>query len=61
MAIVLNPWVTINLYKKKWLPVITWNKKHLLKQILSMIYAPEKDFFAAATFKGLWDVSFQKE
>ena len=32
--------------------VITWNKKHSSKQVLSMIHTVEKDFFAAATFKG---------
>ena len=33
---------------------MTWNKKHLSKQIVvSIIYTLGKDFFAAATFKGL--------
>ena len=31
------------------------------KQVVSMIYILEKDFFAAATFKGLWDASFHTE
>ena len=36
-------------------------QKTLMKQVVSMIYTPGEDFFAAATFKGLWDVSFQTE
>ena len=36
-------------------------KIHSLKQVVSMIYTLEKNFFAAATSKDLWDVSFQKE
>ena len=35
--------------------------KNMSKQVVSMIYTLEEDFFAAATFKGLWDVSFQAE
>ena len=42
-------------------PDITWNKKHLSKQVVLMIYKLEKDLFVAATFKGLWDVSFRTE
>ena len=55
-----NIWVMINLYKKC-LSVITWNKKHLLKQVLSMIYNTllEKYFFGSATFKGMCEISFQ--
>ena len=52
MVVVSNLWVTSDLYKKCIL-VTTWNKKHLSKQVVSMIYTLEKDFFAAATFKGL--------
>ena len=32
---------------------ITWNKIHSLKQVVSVIYILGKDFFVAATFKGL--------
>ena len=55
-----NIWVMINFYKKC-LSVITWNKKHLLKQVLSMIYNTllEKYFFGSATFKGMCEISFQ--
>ena len=35
--------------------------KSMPKEVVSMIYTLEKNFFAAATFKGLWDVSFQAE
>ena len=41
-----------SLYKKECLPVITWNKKHSSKQVVSMIYTLGKDFFATATFQG---------
>ena len=33
--------------------VITWNKKHLLKQLATITYTLEKRFFAVATFEGL--------
>ena len=39
-----NLWVTLNLYEFLCLPVITWNKKHSSKQVLSMIYALGKGF-----------------
>ena len=60
MAVEPNLWVTINLYEKC-LPVITWNKKHSSKQVVSMVHTLGKDFFAAATFKGLSDVFIQTE
>ena len=60
MAVAPNLWVTVNLCKK-YLQVITWNKKHSSKQVVSMIYTLGKEVFAAATFKGLRDVSFQTE
>ena len=53
MRVALNFWVTINLNKKYRLPVITWNKKHSSKQVVSMTDTFRKNFFAAATFKGL--------
>ena len=47
-----------NVYKK--LPVITWNKKYLSKQVVTKTYTlKEKFFFAVATFEGWWVVSFQ--
>ena len=49
----------MSLYKKECLPVITRNKKHSSKQVVSMIYTLGKDFFATATFQGYRDVSFQ--
>ena len=52
MAVTPNFWVTISLYKKECLPVITQNKKHSSKQVVSMIYTFGKDFFATATFQG---------
>ena len=59
MAVAKNLWITINLYKKYYLPVITWNKKYSSKQAVPITYLPGKKFFAAATFEGLLDVSFQ--
>ena len=53
MAIAPNLCVVQNLRRKSFLPIITWNKKHKSKQVLSMIYIFGKDFFAAATVKGL--------
>ena len=50
MVVTRNLWVMTSLYKKKCLPVITRNKKHSSKQVVSMIYTLEKDFFEAATF-----------
>ena len=43
--------VSINFYKKQCLPVITWNKKHLSKQLLTIKYTLEKMLFAVATFE----------
>ena len=48
-----NFWIMISLYKKECLPVITRNKKHSSKQVVSMIYTLGKDFFATATFQVL--------
>ena len=45
----------------KFVPVITWNKRHSSKQVVSITYTLVKDFFADSTFKGLWDVSFHTE
>ena len=42
--------VTINFYKKQNLLVITWNKKYLSKQVMSITYTLEKTLLAAATF-----------
>ena len=58
MAVSEMMWVMINLYKKC-LPVITWNKRHSSQQVVSMIYKLGEDFFGAAPFKGLSDVSPQ--
>ena len=34
-------------------------QKHLLKEVVPITYTLEKRLFAAATFKGLWVISFQ--
>ena len=38
-------------YKKQCLPVITWNKKQLLKQVIPITFTLGKKFFAAAAFE----------
>ena len=53
MVVARNLWVTLNLYKKQCFPVVTWNKNHLSKRVLSMVYKIGKDIFAAAIFKSL--------
>ena len=37
------------------------DKKHWSKQIASATYALEKEYFAAASFVGLWAVSIRTE
>ena len=37
-----------NFYKKHCLPVMTWNKKHLSKQVIPIKYTVEKSLFAVA-------------
>ena len=51
--------VMMNFYNKQCLPVITWNKKHLMKRVLPKIYTLEKKIFALATFEKLHVVSSQ--
>ena len=51
--------VITNYYEKKYLLVITKNKKHSSKQFVSITYTLEKRVFAAATFQSMWVVSFQ--
>ena len=36
-------------------------QKQSSKQVVSMMFTLGKNFYAAATFKGLWDVSFNTE
>ena len=43
------------------LPVSTWNKKYLWKQIVIITYTLEKKLFAVATFEGLLVVSFKSK
>ena len=43
----------INLYKKKCLPIIAWNKTHSLKQAVPITYTLGKKFLATATFEDL--------
>ena len=42
---------------KQCLPVITWNKKHLSKQIVKITYA----LFAVVNFEGLGVISCQRD
>ena len=41
--------------------MLKWKKKHLSKQVVSITCTLEETFFAAATFEGLWVVSFETE
>ena len=59
MAVAPSLRVTIYFCKKILFAVITWNKKDSSKQVVSMINKLGKEFFAAATFKGSWDVYFE--
>ena len=45
--------VAINFYEKPQLLVLTWNKKHSSKQVVSVTHTLVKKFLAAATFEGL--------
>ena len=54
--------VTTNFYKKHWLPVIKWNEKRSLKQVVSITCTSiTKSFSATITSAGLWVVSFETE
>ena len=46
MAVEKNFRVTISFYKKHCLPVVTWNKNNLSKQIVPMKHTLKKRFFA---------------
>ena len=50
IAVAPNLRVTISLYKNESFPVITRNKRHSSKKVVSMIYTLAKDFFAATNF-----------
>ena len=57
MDITENP----DLFKPKGLPVVTENKKLSSKEVVPITYTLEKSFVAAATFEGLWVISFHRE
>ena len=46
MAVEKNFRVTISFYKKHCLPVVTWNKNNLSKQIVPIKHTLKKRFFA---------------
>ena len=46
MAVEKNFRVTISFYKKHYLPVVTWNKNNLSKQIVPIKHTLKKRFFA---------------
>ena len=52
MMVEKNLRVKINFYKKLYLPVITWKKKYLWKQVAPIKYALDKMLFAVTTFEG---------
>ena len=43
-----NTRIAINFYKKHCLPVVTWNKNNLSKQVITITYPLQKRFFAVA-------------
>ena len=45
MPVEKNLKVAINFYKKHCLPVVTWNKNNLSKQVVPITYTLEKSFF----------------
>ena len=52
MAIEKNLRITINFYiEKLCFRVITWNRKHLSKQLVPTTYILEKTYFAVASFE----------
>ena len=53
MAVENNLGTMINVYKKLYLIVFKWNKKHSWKKVIPITYTLEKIFFAVATFGGL--------
>ena len=42
--------LSINFCKKQCLPVITWDKKLLLKQVITITYTPERKVFCSCFF-----------
>ena len=48
MEVGKNTRITIKFYKKHWLPVVTWNRNNLSKQVVTITYPLDKRFFAAA-------------
>ena len=50
MVVEKNLRVMADIYKKQCIPIITWNKKYLSKQVVPITYTLEKRFFAVPTF-----------
>ena len=57
-AVEKNLRVSINFYKKLCLLVLTWSKKHVLKQVMQVKYTLVKTFFAVPNFEGSCVVVF---
>ena len=55
-AVEKNLRVSIYFYKKLCLLVLTWSKKHVLKQVMQVKYTLVKTFFTVPNFEGLWVV-----
>ena len=53
MAVEKNTGIVRNFYRKLCLSVITWNKKHLLKQVVPITFTLGKTIFAVAAFECL--------
>ena len=50
MVVEKNLRVMADIYKRQCIPIITWNKKYLSKQVVPITYTLEKRFFAVPTF-----------
>ena len=48
MEVGKNSRIRINFYKKHCLPVVTWNRNNLSKQVVAITYPLEKRFFTVA-------------
>ena len=58
MAVEKNLRVVINFYKKHCLPVFTWNKNNLSRQVVPLTYTLEERFFAVSILFKVCDESF---
>ena len=58
MTVEKNLRVVINFYKKHFLPVFTWNKNNLSRQVVPLTYTLKERFFAVSILFKVCDESF---